>query len=165
MVDVIVARTVARRLHSGRLSRNGQPLIEHVERVARAVPTDARALAYLHDVLERADTSSEELRELELTDEEWDVLALLTRHPRESYKRYVSRIARAEGRAGTMARSIKLADLNDHLQHRRHRARMPDYSWARRQILASQRAHEEANAGWHDRERSRVSTSGLASAG
>ena len=142
-VDAIIARAVARRVHSGQVDRRGDPLIEHVERVAQAVPSDARALAYLHDILERGDPSSEELRELELTDEEWDVLVLLTRRQRQSYKLHVLRIARAPGKAGTIARAIKLADLDDHLRHRQHRAQAPNYTWARRQVLASQQARGE----------------------
>ncbi|MFL5864934.1 MAG: metal-dependent phosphohydrolase [Solirubrobacteraceae bacterium] len=148
-MTVRAARAVARRLHSGQVSRSGEPLIEHVERVAGAVAASDRALAYLHDVLERVDSATDELRELELTDEEWDVLGLLTRRSRESYKLYVMRIARADGRAGAIARSIKLADLDDHLRHRQPRARTPDYSWARGQILASQQVRGEVDARWN----------------
>jgi hypothetical protein len=139
-MDASIARAVARRVHSGQVDRRGEPLIEHVERVAQAVPSDVRALAYLHDVLERAGPSPEELSELELTDEEWQILALLTRREPESYKLYVLRIARAPGRTGAIARAIKLADLDDHLRHRQHRAQAPDYTWARRQVFASQQA-------------------------
>jgi hypothetical protein len=144
LVNPTAARAVARRVHSGHITRTGEPLIEHVERVARAVPTDACALAYLHDVLERADSAADELQELELTDEELEVLRVLTRRRGESYKRSVMRICRAGGGPGAIARAIKLADLNDHLRHRRHRTRAPDYNWARRQILTSQRSHGES---------------------
>ena len=34
-------------------NRFGEPVIDHVERVAAAVPADARATALLHDLLER----------------------------------------------------------------------------------------------------------------
>ena len=47
--------------HTGRRDRFGEPLIEHVERVAATVPDDARATAYLHDVLEHSDTTVDEL--------------------------------------------------------------------------------------------------------
>lgn len=140
MVNANVAGGVARRIHAGQVSRSGEPLIEHVERVARAVPADVRALAYLHDVLDRADGAvDEELRELEMSDEDRRVLALLTRRPEESFRVYVMRIARADGRVGRIARTIKLADLDDHVRQRRVGARARDYAWARRQIAASQR--------------------------
>lgn len=121
-------------------------MIDHVQRVAEAVPTDVRGLAYLHDVLERSETAAEELYELGLTDEEWAVLMLLTRQPRESYAAYVMRIARADGRCGRIARVIKVADLDDHLRRRRSGAQFPNYAWARARILASQRARGEIDA-------------------
>ena len=144
-MNAAVAHSVARRVHAGQLTRSGEPLIEHVERVARAVPPHARALAYLHDVLERADRASEELLELGLTDEEGSVLALLTRRPTESYKKHVMRIARADGRTGQIARTIKLADLDDHLNHIRIRRRTPDYAWAREQLTGSQQTNRETS--------------------
>jgi len=149
-VNAAVARSVARRVHAGQRTRSGEPLIEHVERVARAVPSHARALAYLHGVLERADGGAEELLELGLTDEEGSVLALLTRRATESYRAYVTRIARADGHAGEIARTIKLADLDDHLRRIRIRRRTPDYAWAREQLAGSQQTNRESPAagGW-----------------
>jgi hypothetical protein len=102
------ARRVARQIHGGQLTRLGEPVIEHVERVAGAVPAESRALAYLHDILERADVCNEELLELGLSDDEQSVLALLTRRPDEPYRVYVMGIARAEGTIGRIARTIKL---------------------------------------------------------
>jgi len=141
-----IARGAARRLHGRQLGRSGEPLIEHVERVARAVPLEARALAYLHDVLEHAGRAGEELHELGLSEEEVAVIVLLTRAQDESYRVYVMRIARADGRAGRIARTIKLADLDDHLRHRRGRAGAPNYAWARQQVTAAQAAHGEVPA-------------------
>ena len=56
-------------------------MIEHVERVAEAVPPDARAAAYLHDVVEHTGTTYEELIEQGLTPAEFASLELLTRKP------------------------------------------------------------------------------------
>jgi hypothetical protein len=44
------------------------PLIEHVERVANTLPTELRGLAYLQEVLERAEGAMEELHELQLNE-------------------------------------------------------------------------------------------------
>ena len=145
MVKAGVARATARRIHTGQLTRSGEPLMEHVERVAGAVPANLRGIAYLHDVLERTDRAFEELRELSLTDTELAALTLLTRRPHESYRTYVMRIARANGRPGEIARIIKLADLDDHVRQRPFK-RAPAYAWARDQILAAQVAHWEARA-------------------
>jgi (p)ppGpp synthase/HD superfamily hydrolase len=145
-VEANDARVIARRVHAGQLSRAGEPLIDHVQRVAEAVPVEARALAYLHDVLERAEHPCEQLRRLGLNNHESCVLALLTRRPKESYKRYVMRIARAPGEPGRIARTIKLADLDDHLRQRRVAARAPDYAWARQTIVLSRRANREPSS-------------------
>lgn len=138
------ARALARQVHADHLARSGEPLIDHVERVARAVPGDIRRVAYLHDVLERAEGAVDVLRELGLTDDEWSALALLTRHPEESYSTYVMRIARADGTPGRVARAIKLADLEDHLGHTQLPGRAPNYAWARATIVHSQRMRGEA---------------------
>lgn len=137
------AKVIASRVHAGQLSRAGEPLIDHVQRVAEAVPAEGRALAYLHDVLERVEHPGEQLSTLALNPHESSVLALLTRRPKESYRRYVMRIARADGEAGRMARAIKLADLDDHLRQRRVPARAPDYAWAKQMILLAQHARGE----------------------
>jgi len=142
LVKAGVARATARRIHAGQLTRSGDPLMEHLERVAAAVPASLRGMAYLHDVLERGDRAVEELHELALTDTELATLTLLRRRPDETYRVYVMRMARAHGRPGRIARAVKLADLDDHLRHRPFK-RSPAYAWARDQILASQLAHGE----------------------
>ncbi len=138
-----VAQWIARLVHAGQFSRFGEPIIDHVERVAESVPADLRAVAYLHDVLERSEATPYDLRCYGLTDAEIAVLELLTRDQGESYEDYVERIASAPGADGAIARRIKLADLNDHLRHRVAGVSAPDYAWARDRIRASQRTHRE----------------------
>lgn len=152
-MDLETARSLARRVHAGQLTRSGELVIDHVERVANSVPKRARALAYLHDVLERSGMTLAVLREQGLTGPECSVLELITRRPRESYRAYVMRIARAPGRAGRLARLIKLADLDDHLRARgthpapdfaRGRQQTaPDYAWGRQQIASAQSGGRE----------------------
>jgi hypothetical protein len=134
-MDATTAAWVARRAHADQLSRSREPMIDHVERVARGVPADARAVAYVHDVLERSTWTVGDLRAHGLTEAELRVLKLLSRGPDESYEAHVMRIASARGPSGQMARAIKLADLDDHLA-RRIVAGSPDYTWARAQIAA-----------------------------
>ena len=45
-MEARLARSIAQTIHAGQLDRFGEPVIDHVERVARAVPHEARALAY-----------------------------------------------------------------------------------------------------------------------
>jgi hypothetical protein len=47
--------------HVGQYNRLGLPVIEHAERVATAVPPDARAAAWLHDLLEPSPITWREL--------------------------------------------------------------------------------------------------------
>src|SRR4051812_38234423 len=115
-MDTAVARAIAHHSHSGQRTRHGASMGEHVERVAAAVPEGARAVAYLHDVLEQTPTGRGELVELGLTGLEVDVLELLTRADAEPYELHVMRIAAARGPAGRLARVVKVADLDDHLR-------------------------------------------------
>ena len=62
-------------------------------------------------------------------------LKLLTHSPGESYEVYMRRIADARGQAGQLARTVKLADLNDHLSHPLIPAGAPGYAWARERLL------------------------------
>ena len=139
-MDIDVARTLAHRVHAGQLTRSGEPLIDHIERVADAVPTDSAALAYLHEVLEKAAGAPDELREHELSDFDYAVLGLLTHDPKESYRTYVLRIATSEGHEGRVAREIKRADLDDHLHNRRSAFGGPNYQWATAQMIEAQLA-------------------------
>jgi hypothetical protein len=133
MMDASAARSFATATHIGQRTRSGELLVEHLRRVAEAVAPGDRATAWLHDTLERSRTTADELRACGITGLERDALELLTRSATASYELYVLRIAHAPGAAGRLARSIKLADLDDHLR----RAPLPDdppYAWARRHI-------------------------------
>src|SRR5947208_2836892 len=55
------ARTLAERLYAGRLDRYGSPLVGHVRRVTAEVPVEACAVAWLHEALEYAVATAEEL--------------------------------------------------------------------------------------------------------
>jgi len=142
-MDAGVARVIAHRAHAGQLDRFGEHVIEHVKRVAQAVPDDARPTAYLHDVLEVPDAGPEVLLGHGLTHTEFLVLELLTRRPSEPYRSYVKRISYATGEAGRLARIIKLADLDDHLRHLHMPACAPNYAWAKKEITAAQSRNGE----------------------
>src|SRR4051812_14958997 len=100
-MDALVARNIAHYSHLSARNRFDEPVIEHVERVAAAVPPDIRAIAYLHDVLEGTTTGVAELRLHGLTGFEEEVLDVLTRRPGESYELYVLRVAWSGGDVGT----------------------------------------------------------------
>src|SRR4051812_47704162 len=99
-MDVLTARSIAHASHAGQRDRYGTMRTEHVESVARSVPPEPRAIAFLHEVLEWTDVGYEELRAHGLTAEEASVLELLTPSMGEPYATHVLRIAYAPGSIG-----------------------------------------------------------------
>jgi peptidyl-tRNA hydrolase len=133
-MDASIARNVAHYSHVGQRTRFDELVVEHVERVAARVESEAQSIAYLHDVVEHTGTPITELREAGLTPLEAEALELLTRAPDEPFEAHVLRIAHARGPAGDLARAVKLADLDDHLAHTQIPDGAPAYAWARRHI-------------------------------
>jgi hypothetical protein len=136
-VETAVARAIALETHAGQRDRFGERVVEHLQRVAAAVPADAVPVAWLHDCVEQDSLRAEELRAAGMTLPEIEALVLLSRAPGESYELYALRIAFADGEAGRLARIVKLADLDDHLAHATTPPGAPPYAWARRHIVAS----------------------------
>jgi (p)ppGpp synthase/HD superfamily hydrolase len=134
-MDPRVAQQIACTSHAGQRTRFGDPVIEHLERVANAVAPEAQAIAWLHDLFELASIARETLRACGLTAVEALALELLTRIPAEPYEEYILKIACASGRSGQLARTVKLADLEDHLRHPRMPAGAPPYAWAHQCVL------------------------------
>jgi hypothetical protein len=65
-------------------------------------------------------------------------LLLLTREPGETYEMHVLRIAHATGPAADLARTVKVADLRDHIRREQEGHVAPDappYRWALRHIV------------------------------
>ena len=131
----------------GQRNRFGDQVIDHVERVAAAVPPDTRATALLHDLLELCPTARWQLRRPDLTRTELEALELLRHVAGEPYEVYVRRTADAPGPAGRLARIVKLADLEDHLAHPSIPADAPPYAWAREQLLTARERSVDAAPG------------------
>ena len=137
-MDPTTARNIAHYSHAGQRTPRGMPVIEHVERVAAAVPEDARALAYLHDVLDLTETGGDELLAHGLTAAESAALSLLAQIGGESFELHTLRIAHARGPEGRLARSVMLADVEDHLREEGYEIGDPPYAWARQHLAAAQ---------------------------
>jgi hypothetical protein len=115
------AQGLAERAHAGSLDRYGLPLVDHVRRVAAGVPAEARAIAWLHEVLEYAAVSEDELRAAGASEAEVGAIGLLSRdHDGDdaAYLAHIEQIARAPGDAGRLARIVKHVDLVDRATHR-----------------------------------------------
>jgi hypothetical protein len=125
-MDVLHARRIARRLHAGDREADGRPLLDHIWRVARRVPVDARVVACLHEALTWSAVAEDHLLMEGLESEELRALRLLDRvHDARSehvYLAHLHLIANAAGEAGRMARIVKIADLQDRRVHPLRRA-------------------------------------------
>jgi hypothetical protein len=122
------ARAIAERAHSGQIEPSGRPYLHHVRRVAAAVPLEAEATAWLHDVVEWTDLDEEDLVAAGLSPQECLALRLLTRPDEpddESFLSHVRLIALAPGPGGKLARLVKRADMEDRLRLPRD----PDAAW------------------------------------
>jgi hypothetical protein len=133
------ARAIAETVHHGQQTSAGGSLLDHVRRVAAAVPRSARPTAWLHEVLERTNLTIDQLRAHGMSAVELSALVLLTRAEEDDYRAHVRRIVSAPGPAGGLARVVKLADLEDHLAPPPAGSpSTPPYAWARRTILLAQ---------------------------
>ena len=140
------ARAIAERLHLGDREEDGTPVVRHVQRVATTVPEEARAVAWLHEVLEWTAVTEQELLIAGLTSDELRALRLLNRttdsHSDHRYLARLELIAHATGDSGRLARIVKTADLEDRSLHPRVRRDgwSPPYAQALK-LLSAARDH------------------------
>ena len=120
-LDAERAQALAEGLHAEQRDAGGAPLIEHVRRVAAAVPRDARVVAWLHEVFEYTSISEEALLAEGVATDELRALRLLTRdnaaRADSIYLAHVELLARARGPGAGIARTVKRADLADRVLH------------------------------------------------
>ncbi len=101
-------------------------------------------MAWLHEVFEYSSVREEELLAGGLTEEELRALRLLSRptesRSKASYLAHTDLIARSAGPGGDLARAVRLADLEDRMQHPRRRADgwHPPYQLALEHLLATE---------------------------
>src|SRR3954454_7007506 len=132
----MMASQIAKKMHGDQRDPLRDPVLEHLVRVAAAVPSEAQRVAWLHDAIERTPMTPDELRDAGLTDLELEALALLSREPAESYELYALRIAFAAGGAGRLARRDSVPAPAGHIAHGLPPIGAPPYRWARRHIAA-----------------------------
>ncbi len=117
MSDVVLglAEWFANEAHEGQKDTvTGEPYINHVQRVAEMVEgDDAKAVAWLHDVLEDSAFTSRHLLAEGIPARIVVAVELLTRRPPYDYASYIESIKRS---GDPLALAVKLADLRDHLQ-------------------------------------------------
>jgi (p)ppGpp synthase/HD superfamily hydrolase len=101
--------------HRGQRDKAGQTYILHPLRVMMRLETEAeRMAAILHDVVEDTPYTLERLRGLGYPEEVLGALDCLTKREGESYEAFIERV-----RPHSLARRVKLADLEDNMDVRR----------------------------------------------
>ena len=105
------AIATATRTHAGQIGKADEPFVLHPLRVMLHQDDDVRrAIAVLHDVVEKTDTTLEDLRAEGFTDDVLRGVDAMTRRPGEDYFDFCRRAA-----AEPLARPVKLADLDDNI--------------------------------------------------
>jgi (p)ppGpp synthase/HD superfamily hydrolase len=121
MPTVEDALALAVEAHRGQRDKAGQPYILHPLRVMMRLETDAeRTVALLHDVVEDTPWTLERLRAAGYPEPVLSALDALTRRDGETYEAFIERL-----RPDTLARRVKLADLEDNMDVRRLAAVTP----------------------------------------
>jgi (p)ppGpp synthase/HD superfamily hydrolase len=128
-----IAKRVATQAHQGQVDKAGQPYISHPEFIASQVIGDeAKAVAWLHDVVEDTPVTFDDLRAEGLSETAIEAVAVLTKGENESYEAYLERVA-----ANPIAKAVKLADLKHNMDTTRlktiddkTRARLEKYKLA-----------------------------------
>jgi (p)ppGpp synthase/HD superfamily hydrolase len=110
------ALRLAVQVHSGHADRGGRPYLLHVLQVVVGCKDDldAATLAALHDVVEDSSLTLKDLREQGFPANIVDGVDALTRRDGEAYEDAIERAAK-----NTLARKVKLADLESNLDVRR----------------------------------------------
>lgn len=104
---------LAKTCHEGQKRWDGEPYINHVERVAQQLPQGIlQEIAWLHDVLEDTKTTEDDLKKNDVSDIVIRTVKILTRGQEVNYKDYILRISKSE-----LATRVKIADLKDNLRN------------------------------------------------
>lgn len=116
------ASRLAREVHAGQTDGYGDPVLEHVARVAARVPAGARPVALVHDVAARSPLSPEDVASrVGLDADERAAVALLVPAAGEDDLAHATRIAAATpGRARELAVTVKHAAVADHADRDPH---------------------------------------------
>ena len=119
---------IAARAHRGQIDKAGDPYILHVLRVMLRMTDETGMVAgVLHDIIEDTPWTAADLAAEGFPPEVVRVIQLLSRNEGESYEDFISRLA-----PDPLARSIKIADLEDNMDPRRWHpdVRYKRYLWA-----------------------------------
>lgn len=107
MTYVDKALEIAKKAHRLQVDKSGIDYILHPMKVASLVNTDEeRAVAYLHDVIEDTDITSNDLLREGIPVNIVEAVVVLTKNKAYTYKQYLERVKKNE-----LAKVVKIADL------------------------------------------------------
>ncbi|MBF0193262.1 MAG: GTP pyrophosphokinase [Magnetococcales bacterium] len=113
--------------HAGQVDKADQPYILHPLRIMMRMRDEtARIVAVLHDLVEDTDTTFEDLRKAGFSQRVLDALDHLTHREGEDYQSYILRI-----KGNSLARYVKLRDLEDNMDIRRLNHSPSERDWKR----------------------------------
>ena len=124
-----IAERIARKAHAGQLEEStGDDYIKHVERVVAMVNGDeAKAVAWLHGVLEDSDLSCLDFISADVPGKIIVAVVCLTRTGAVNYVEYIEQIINS---GNALATEVKIADLLDHLRPNCPARLRQFYEWA-----------------------------------
>lgn len=107
-----LALDFATKAHKGQKDKGGMPYLVHPCYVADHVDGDvAKAVAYLHDVIEDTWATTGDLKNAGFSDEIIEAVKLLTRDKDMDYEKYIENLCK-----NPVAKTVKLADLEHNSQ-------------------------------------------------
>lgn len=106
-----IAKSIAEKAHEGQLDKAGKPYIGHPARVAnQAKGDDAKAAAWLHDVLEDTSVTEQDLRDAGISERVIGAVKALSHDDDADYFDYIRSL-----RSNALATEVKIADLTDNM--------------------------------------------------
>lgn len=132
-MSVTAAERIARQAHAGQTEEStGDDYIRHIERVVAMVDgDDAKAVAWLHDVIEDSPLTYGDLLDAGISPRVVDAVEVLTRVSHQPYEHYIRDLALS---GDDLALTVKLADLRDHLRPNCPERLRPRYEQALRTL-------------------------------
>ncbi|MBF0380193.1 MAG: GTP pyrophosphokinase [Magnetococcales bacterium] len=113
--------------HAGQVDKANQPYILHPLRIMMRMRDEtARVVAVLHDLVEDTDATFDDLRKAGFSEQVIDALDHLTHRESEDYESYILRIKK-----NSLARYVKLRDLEDNMDIRRLDHSPSERDWRR----------------------------------
>ena len=102
---------IASQAHSGQKDKYGRPFILHPLRMLTQMETEPEMIvAALHDVVEKSEKTLADLKKAGFSPDILEAVECLTKRENEPYLEYIRR-----SRANPLAKRVKEADLQDHL--------------------------------------------------